>query len=163
VDVGGGQGSLLIAILQAYPSIRGILYDQSKAIQEAQNLVETAGLTGRCQLVVGSFFESVPAGGDCYLLSRIIHDWDDEKAAQTLRNCRQAMQPEQQLLIVEQPLDSENPSLTQAQTDLHMMVMTGGIQRTNEEYQDLLSASGFHIRSFISTGSPFQIMEGTAI
>jgi len=91
VDVGGGQGALLTAMLTAHPQVRGILFDQPHVVEAAKPHITTAGLAPRCELVSGDFFASVPAGGDAYTLSEILHDWDDPQATVILRNIRKAM------------------------------------------------------------------------
>ncbi len=163
VDVGGGQGILLMAILKAFPSVRGVLLEQSQAIREAKDLLGAAKVLDRCELVEGNFFEAVPAGGDAYLLLRIIHDWDDDHAIRLLTKCRQAMQAEQKILILERALDAENPELEATLTDLNMMVLLGGRERTDAQYEVLLKAAGFKLGQVIETDSPMHILEGVAV
>jgi hypothetical protein len=163
VDVGGGQGVLLIEILKTFPTVRGILFDQPEAIREARERLGTAGLLQRCELVEGNFFEGVPAGGDAYLLLRIVHDWEDDQVIRLLKNCRRVMQAQQKLLILERPMDDDNPALEPALTDLNMMVMMGGRERTDAEYETLLRAAGFELSGIFATDSPMHFLEGVAV
>jgi ubiquinone/menaquinone biosynthesis C-methylase UbiE len=162
VDVGGGHGMLLMEILKAFPGLRGVLLDRSKAIQEARERIEAAGLLKRCELVEGDFFEGVPAGGDAYLLLRILHDWEDDQVIRLLKNCRQVMQAQQKLLILERSMNDDNPAPEPALTDLNMMVMMGGRERTDAEYEALLRAAGFELGGIFATASPMHILEGVA-
>jgi ubiquinone/menaquinone biosynthesis C-methylase UbiE len=155
VDVGGGQGILLAAIMQAAPALRGVLFDRPTVVERARQRFVDAGLDRRCEVVPGDFFEAVPAGGDMYLLSRVIHDWDDAEATQILATCRAAMGPDGTLLLVESILPeraADQPSAIWM--DLHMLVLARGRERTLEEYARLLDAAGFALRRAVSTGSP---------
>ena len=109
VDVGGGSGALLTGILQAHPTVRGILYDRPHVLASARPVLEAAGVAARCTLVGGDFFTSVPTGGDANLLSRILHDWGDAPAQTLLHQCRQVMPPAGKLLIVEAVLSRGDP------------------------------------------------------
>jgi hypothetical protein len=161
VDVGGGKGALIQAILTAHPRLRGILFDVKAAIDEAARLFENASLD-RCQFVEGNFFDWVPEGGNAYVLSRILHDWHDNQAVQILKVIRRAMTNTSTLLIVERVLHAENPSIEASHSDLHMLVMTGGRERTAAEYQTLLAAAEFELVRVIPTGSPLHIVEATS-
>jgi O-methyltransferase domain/Dimerisation domain len=163
VDVGGGEGALIQAVLTANPNLHGILFDVPAAVHEAAASFAVAGLAGRCQLLTGSFFESVPAGGDGYILSRILHDWHDDQAIHILQTIRRAMTGGCRLLIVERVVDAEKPSVEAAHTDIHMLVMTGGRERTVAEFQTLLAASDFELVRAIATGSPVQIVEAVPV
>ena len=161
VDIGGGQGSLLATILKQYP-IEGILFDQSKTIENAKHLYETENLMERCKLVPGNFFESVPAGADAYLLRNIIHNWDAEKAVKILKNCHQAMGGQGKLLIVE-TIISKNPSWRRWFKDLTMLVMqASGRERTTEELSKLFEMAGFKLTRVIPTTLELSIIEGQA-
>jgi hypothetical protein len=145
-DVGGGDGTLMAAILAAVPSLTGVLFDLPGGLERAGGTLEAAGVADRCQVVAGDFFESVPAGGDAYLLKSVIHDWDDERAIAILRRCREAMPPGGTLLLVEPILPPVTDSLEAAGTvmsDINMLIATGGRERTEEEFRALLTASGF--------------------
>lgn len=163
VDVGGGQGLLIANILKANPSMRGILFDLDPVIQGAKQLLEEASVAERCEAVAGSFMEEVPRGGDIYILKNVIHDWDDARSVQILRNCRQAMPGHQTLLVIERVIPSDNPTVEDALSDMRMLVMNGGRERTREEFQALLSRCGFDLTRIIPTGSPYQIVEGNAV
>ncbi|MGI5230672.1 methyltransferase [Actinoallomurus sp. CA-142502] len=146
VDVAGGHGDLLRHILKAAPAIRGVLFDQPAVADAAREELEKDGLLDRCDVIGGDFTERVPEGGDVYLLSRILHDWDDEHCLKILANCRRAMPEAARLVIVERPIPTDGtPSLAIA-WDVHMAVNNlGGRERTDEEYRRLLRAAGFDL------------------
>ncbi|MEJ0088315.1 MAG: methyltransferase [Limisphaerales bacterium] len=154
-DLGGGQGTLLAAILQANASLQGVLFDQPHVISIARRKLESAGLKPRCQLVEGSFFEPVPVEADVCILKSILHDWDDEKCLLILKNCRAVLKPGQPLLVVEKIMSErvkDQPSIIMA--DLQMLVVTGGRERTLDEYKKVFAAAGFELKRTIplSTG-----------
>jgi SAM-dependent methyltransferase len=155
IDVGGGDGSLLIALLKAAPNLRGMVFDLPHAADTARQRLARAGLASRCEVVAGDMFASVPHGGDAYLLSGVIHDWDDGRAATILENCRRAMQPPCKLLILEPVLPAKPDGSAKARSallsDLNMMAMTGGRERTAAEYHALLRHSGFKQMRIIET------------
>ncbi len=155
VDVGGGHGAMLIELLRAHPSARGVLFDRAATIEGARPLIEAAGLGDRCEVVAGDFFQSVPKGGDVYLLSWILHDWDDEQATRILRACREAADADATLLIVEVLLPPRATTVEAAADgliadpytlDLQMLLLTGGRERTAAEYSQLLGEAGYAIR-----------------
>jgi hypothetical protein len=165
VDVGGGHGQLLASILKAHPGIRGILFDLPHVIEGAKTLLDAAGVADRCECVAGSFFEAVPEGADAYLLSVVIHDWDDEQARTILKACRTAMAPSGRLLLVEHvvPTNSEQ-SLSVLLLDLRMLVGTkGGRERTAEEFDALLSAASFRLLRIVPLEFSFNIIEGVPV
>ena len=139
VDVGGGNGSLMIGILKANLSLRGIVFDQPAAIERAREQIEQHGLAARCTAIGGDFFKDVPAGGDAYILKRVIHDWDDEQAAAILRNCRGVMGPRSKLLVLEgvypSRIDNSVESRGAASNDVNMLVNSGGVQRSQAEFE----------------------------
>lgn len=143
VDIGGGQGALLAAVLRRQPSLRGILFDLPDAVREAPAFLESCGVRDRCEIRTGSAFDSVPTGGDVYLMSRILHDWPDERALQLLRNCRRAIPDEGLLLLREGVLSEGPPPPARAQLDLIMMAVAGGRERTEAEWRELLHRAGF--------------------
>ncbi|MGL4621805.1 MAG: methyltransferase [Chroococcidiopsis sp.] len=157
VDVGGAQGSLLTAILQAHSTLKGILFDLPEVI--ANVCLGDA----KIQPVAGNFFESVPFGGDAYLLRWIVHDWNDEKAEIILRNCHQAMPDDGKLLLFEGIVSAGNEPSPLKFMDLIMLVLTGGRERTEEEYRSLLRSSGFELRRVISTPSTLSIIEAVKL
>ena len=161
IDVGGAHGVLLAAVLEANPRAHGILFDLPHVIATAEDAIAAQGLTQRCELVSGDFFEAVPAGADLQLLKQIVHDWDDERATQLLRNCQRALRPGGTLLLVEMVIPADNqPSPAQAM-DLNMLVLLGGRERTAAEYGQLLQAAGFQLERVIPTHSPFSVLEAT--
>ena len=162
-DVGGAHGVLLTAVLRANPAARGILLDLPHVIATAGDAVAEEGLSQRCELVSGDFFEAVPEGADLHLLKQIVHDWDDERATRLLQNCHRALGPAGKLLLVEMVIPPENqPSPAQAM-DLNMMVLLGGRERTEEDYQRLFQAAGFRLDRVIPTHSPFSVIEATRV
>ena len=142
VDAGGGHGSLLAAILRANPGLRGVLFDRPQVVAEARHRLDAAGLEGRWEAVAGDFFDAVPAGGDAYLLKRVIHDWDDERAVAILRNCQRAMSEGGRLLVIELVIPPGNDPSFSKLFDLLMLVQSGGQERTEAEYRTLLDAAG---------------------
>jgi hypothetical protein len=164
VDVGGGNGTLLIGILKACPKLAGVVFDQPHAAARAREQVATAGLGDRCEVIAGSFFEEVPRGADAYLLCHVLVDWDDERAAAILRNCRIAMPRHGRVLIVEEIYPAHiEPSLDSRGTaaiDVFMLVCTGGRQRSEAEFQDLLAASGFLLSRVTATTAGVSVVQG---
>jgi steroid delta-isomerase-like uncharacterized protein len=159
VDVGGGHGSLLAAVLDAYPNVEGVLFDQPSVVEGAPSLLAKSGIAERCRLEGGDFFDQIPAGGDAYVLKRVIHDWDDEQSVRILRNCRAAMSNGARLLLSEGivPAGGE-PSETKL-FDINMLVSCGALERTEREYEDLLDAAGFEMTRVIPTQSPLNLIE----
>jgi hypothetical protein len=160
VDVGGGHGLLLSAILEAAPAARGILLDLPSVAAGARERLAAAGLAGRCEIVGGDFFASVPAGGDCYVLANVVHDWDDDRAITILRNCHAAMPSGARVLIVEVVLPTGNEPHPGKVADLQMLIISGGRERTTDEYHALLLASGFVPGRVLPTASPVTVIEG---
>lgn len=159
VDVGGGTGNLLTTIVRATPQLQGILYDLPHVVPEARTRVEALGLAARCEVRAGDFFVAVPGGGDAYVLSHIIHDWDETRCLTILRHSRQAMGPDGCLLIIEMvlpPGDAPHPGKL---LDLLMLTLPGGMERTAEEYEALLAAASFLLRRIVSTASAVSIVE----
>lgn len=154
-DIGGGNGSVICAVLDRYPALRGILFDLPAVCARA-----AVGLTARCQVIAGSFFEGVPAGADTYLLRHILHDWDDARSVTILRQCRAVMQPGQRLLVVEGVVPTGNTPSVSKRYDLSMMVMVGGMERTEQEYRDLFAASGFRLTRIVPTRTWVAVIEG---
>ncbi len=163
VDVGGGQGHLIAHLLRRYTHLTGILYDLPQGAGYAAKYFEKQEVSDRCQVVTGSFFDSVPKGGDVYLLSRILHDWSDEKASQILQNCRKAIGDGGVLLIMDAVIpEGDTPHLGK-QIDLQMLFLVGGIERTEKEWRRLLEASGFTLDKVTSTGTQFDVIEASPI
>ena len=159
VDVGGASGNMLATILEGNPSLRGILFDLPHVVQDAPALFQARGLSNRVTIESGSFFERVPAGGDAYLLSHIIHDWNDEQSISILSNCRQAMRPDNRLLIIELVLPPPGVSQPGEILDLIMLVDVAGQERSAEEYRVLLGKAGFGLTRILPTKSRVSIVE----
>jgi SAM-dependent methyltransferase len=154
VDIGGGRGVLLAAVLRRYPSLTGILFDLPEAVTDASAFLESRGVLDRVEVRTGSAFDSVPAGGDVYVMSRILHDWPDEKAVQLLRNCRAAIPDGGLLLLREGVLGEAVPAPVQAQLDLMMMAVPGGRERTESEWRALLAQAGFALQHVLGEQRP---------
>jgi hypothetical protein len=151
VDVGGGDGSLVSAILRAHPRMTATLFEGPWAAERARRSIDAAGLGERCEVVAGDFFASVPAGADAYLLKNILHDWRDEAALTLLASCRRAMKPGARLLIVELIIPPGNEACVSKSVDIQMLLSTGGRERTKEEYEALLHQAGFKLRRVVPT------------
>ena len=162
VDVGGGHGRLLSMILTANPKMRGVLFDLPHAFEGGQKTIAEAGLSNRCEVVSGDFFRTVPAGGDAYILSRVIHDWVDKKAVEILKVVRDALPAKGRLLLFETMIRADNRLSYPLLSDLNMVIRTGGCERTEAEYRGLYKAAGFNLTRAISTPSPtgMTIIEG---
>jgi hypothetical protein len=159
-DLGGGNGSVLTAVLRKYPALRGILFDLPGVVERAKANIQAAGLVERCQVIGGNFFDSVPSGADAYLLRHIIHDWDDEKSSTILQNIHRAMGKDGRLLVVESVIASGNDPSFVKLLDLAMLVIPGGKERTEEEYRRLYEAAGFHLTGIMPTSSEINVIEG---
>jgi hypothetical protein len=159
IDIGGGTGNLLSAILTRYPSVRGTLFDQAEVVSRAKDLIESRGLSNRVEFEAGDFFHSVPSGGDVYVLSHIIHDFHDDQCVTILANCRRAISPDGRLLIVEMVLPPGNTPHAGKLLDIEMLVMPGGQERTEREYGVLLSRAGFHLERVVPTESAVSVVE----
>lgn len=164
MDVGGGTGGLLIGILKAYPGLRGIIFEQPHTARRARERVAAAGLADRCDVIGGSFFDEVPPGADACILKDVLVDWNDQRATAILKNCRAALPSHGQVLIVEHVyparIDRSAASRTATANDVLMMVCTGGRQRPQTEFRDLLAASGFRLTKVIPTAAGVCIMQG---
>jgi 16S rRNA G1207 methylase RsmC len=159
-DIGGAHGVLLAAILRANPTARGILFDLPHVIATARDSIDAQGLSERCELVSGDFFDTVPVSA-LHPLKQIIHDWDDDQATRLLRNCHRALAPNGKLLLVEMLIPPDDqPSPAQAM-DLNMLVVAGGRERTEDEYRQLFQAAGFRLERIIPTHSPFSVSQAT--
>jgi hypothetical protein len=154
VDVGGGHGKNLSEILKRHSEMRGVLFDMPHAFDGGMNTIAQSGLDERCEVVSGDFFESVPSKADGYLLSRVIHDWDDEKAIAILKVVRKAITPAGRLVLLETMLRPSHRSFYPVLSDLNMMLRTGGCERTKEEYRALYQAAGFELTRIVETISP---------
>jgi hypothetical protein len=163
VDVGGGEGVLLTAILAANPQMRGTLFDLPHVLTGATDVLQRAGVTDRCELVAGSFFETVPPGADAYILKSIIHDWDDAASLAILRCCRAAIPSSGKLLLVEHLLKPVNEPDPARFSDLNMLVMLGGQERDPNEFTRLCADAGFRLTAIIPTASTHSVIEARPI
>ena len=152
VDVGGGQGLMLAAILRAHPLMSGTLFDQPDVVGRAKEVLTERGVIDRCGIVAGSFFEGVPEGADAYLMRVVIHDWQDENAIAILKVCRRAMSETAKLLLIERVIGPPNQLPATKFTDLNMLVSPGGRERTYEEFLLLLAKSGFELMHIFPAG-----------
>src|SRR5215217_797811 len=162
IDVGGGNGAFLAAILAKHPMTHGVLFDQPHVVSGAGPIVAAAGVADRCEVVGGSFFDAVPAEGDAYVLKSILHDWEDEDCVRILRVCRRAMADGVALLAVERELGPPNASPDGKFSDLNMLVGPGGRERTPEEYAALFAAAGFRFVGVAPSAVGTGVFEGAA-
>jgi hypothetical protein len=162
VDVGGGHGPLLAAILAAAPAPRGVLYDLPSVVASAPNLLREHKVADRVHIAEGSFFDSVPGGGDAYVLKNILHDWPDEKAVQILRNVRAAAGPRATVLLVEFVIPKHDREFPGKWVDLEMLLNLGARERTAAEYRNLLSQAGFRMTRVVQTATPLSVVEARA-
>jgi hypothetical protein len=161
VDVGGGIGTMLINVLRRHGHVSGLLYDLPPVVAQGRAAVTAAGLADRCEFQTGDFLKAVPPGGDAYVLSHIIHDWDEDRCLTILGNCREAMGPGAKLLIVEMVLPPGNEPHPGKILDLAMLALVGGQERTPDQYRDLLSRAGFRLERVVPTTTPASIVEAT--
>jgi hypothetical protein len=159
-DIGGGNGSLISAVLQRYPEMNGILFDLGQVTGRARENLQASGLSSRCSIQEGSFFESVPSGADAYLFRHIIHDWTDEQCVQILRNCRKVIPGNGRLLLVEAVVPEGNEPSLAKDFDMTMLVIPGGIERTEMEYRILFEQAGFRLTTITPTASAVSVVEG---
>jgi O-methyltransferase domain/Dimerisation domain len=164
VDVGGGRGALLGAVLSRYPDARGVLADQAHVIAGAPSVLRALNVHDRCELVATDFFQAVPAGGDAYLLKSVVHDWEDPEAVEILRSVRRAMKPGAVVLVVERLIGGNNGSaaLLAAFSDLNMLVGPGGRERTEAEFDAVFSAAGLRRRRTLRTQVGFEVLEAVS-
>lgn len=159
VDVGGATGNLLAAILSKYPQPKGLLYDMPHVIKDAPAFLAGRGVADRITTEGGSFFERVPAGGDAYVLSHVIHDWSESQCLTILGHCRKAMKPGAKLLIVEMVLPDGNEPHPGKMLDIVMLTVPGGEERTASEYRELLGKAGFRMNRVVPTASAVGVVE----
>jgi len=161
VDVGGGRGDLISSVLVANPAMEGVLFDLPQGSAESRSLLQAKGVENRCHIKTGSFFDSIPAGGDVYVFSRILHDWPDDKAATILANCRKAIKENGTLLIRDNVLSDND---VQASTlDITMMIMTGGEERTESEWKKLLQSAGFALTRVYKKEGQLDLVEAKPV
>lgn len=160
VDVGGGHGTLLATILRRHLHLNGILFDLPPVAAGARATMAAAGVLERCEIHGGDFFQEVPAGGDAYVLSWIIHDWDHGRALTILKRCRETMTTAGRLLLVEALIPPGDELHAGKIMDFVMLTALGGQERTKEEYGELLREAGFRLSAVVSTASPMCVIEG---
>jgi SAM-dependent methyltransferase len=167
VDVGGGNGALLVGILKAYPTLRGILFEQPEVAERAKVEIAKIDLQDRCKVAGGDFFREVPVGGDAYILKHVIHDWNDERAVAILKSCHRAMTSEGRLLILEgvypTRIDTSDASVGATSNDVNMLVCTGGRQRAEDEFRSLYARAGFRLTKIMPTPARISVIEGVRI
>jgi hypothetical protein len=162
-DIGGGHGALVAAVLKEYPGLRGTVFDQPHVAEGAAKAFAEAGLTGRTFTVGGDFFQSVPGGSDLYAMKFIIHDWDDQRSITILKNILKGIAPGGKLLIIDTVVPEGNEPHFSKFFDLNMLVMTGGRERTEKEFAELLEAGGFHLNRVVPTESMVSIVEAVPV
>lgn len=163
VDIGGGEGMFLASILNKAPKSKGRIFDLTGVVSGTPDIIERFSLGGRMENIEGDFFESVPAGGDLYILKNVLHDWNDEDSDKILGNVHQAMAQKSRLLIIESALDEGNLPSFGKMTDILMMVAAGGKERTLGQWENLLTASAFRIHKIHPTISHQSIIEAVKI
>lgn len=159
VDVGGATGNMLAAILSHHAAPRGVLFDRPHVVRDAPALLQASGVEERVTIEPGDFFERVPAGGDAYLLSHIIHDWNEDQCLTILGHCRNVITPDGRLLIVETVLPTGDTPHQGKVQDMVMLVIPGGQERTEAEYASLLSKAGFRLSRVVPTESVVSVVE----
>jgi hypothetical protein len=159
VDVGGSHGAFVAAVLQREPAARGVLFDRAEVVEGANATLEHTGVADRIERVAGDFFQSVPAGGDTYLLKHILHDWSDDECVRILTNVRAAMTPEARVVVVEMLIDEKGPPSPAPLLDLNMLVMLTGRERIAEEFGALFAKAGLRLAGVTPTHSPVAVVE----
>ena len=162
-DIGGGNGSLLAAVLERYPKMRGILFDLGHVVGRAKESLKRYGVADRCQVIEGSFFETIPTGADAYLFRHIIHDWTDEQSFQILTHCRKVIPEGGRLLLVECVVPAGNEPSLSKDFDMTMMTFPGGVERTETEFRSLLKQARFELTSVTPTTTMVSVVEAKPI
>ena len=161
IDVGGGKGTLLVEILRRHPHLQGIVFEAPAVAARAEAVLDAADLGDRCEVLAGDFFTAVPPGADCYILANVLHDWDDARAVEILGNCRRAMAGAGRVLIVERLIpDDPADAVPTLLSDINMLILTGGQERTNDEYGGLLAAAGLRLTAVRRVAAPYGVIEG---
>jgi hypothetical protein len=161
VDVGGGQGILLAAILRRHTHLRGVLFEMPAVAARAEQVLKASEVADRCEVVAGNFFERIPAGADGYLLANVLHDWQDCETGEILKQCRRAMATDGRVLIVERLIpDDPTQAAPTLLSDFNMLVFTGGQERTNAEYGTLLADAGLRLGKVLPVAFPYGVIEG---
>ena len=160
-DLGGGDGTLLATVLPGHPGVRGVLFDLPHVVAGALTTLDRAGVAGRCEVIAGSFFDSVPSGCDAYVLKSILHDWDDASSARILQTVAEAAGPGTTLLIVDRVVADHTPAASVVMSDLNMMVNTGGVERTVSEWRALAESGGFEMTGTVDIGAGWHVIEAS--
>jgi hypothetical protein len=163
VDVGGGHGALIAAILANNPQMKGVLFDAPSVVAGASDVLAEHDVSERCEVVGGNFFTSVPEGGDAYIMRHIIHDWDDERSLTILKNCHQAMAENGRLLVVEIVITEGNTPSFGKFLDLAMLVLVNSFERTAAEYGALFAQAGFKLTRIVPTPSAYSVLEAVRV
>ncbi|MEG4960903.1 MULTISPECIES: methyltransferase [unclassified Microcoleus] len=159
VDLGGSIGTLTAVLLNGNPNMQAILFDREDVVIDANQVLEVAGVADRCQIVGGSFFDSVPPGGDLYLLSRVLFNWDDDRALTILNNCYQAMTAKDKLMVIDCIFPPGKVSPFIGMISLNLFVLGGNFMRTEDDFCNLLSSAGFKVNNMIKINGPFSAIE----
>jgi hypothetical protein len=162
MDVGGGHATLITAILAAHPNLHGVILDLPNVVPGAEAKIKAAGIADRCGVVAGDFFESVPSGADCYIMANVLHDWNDERSIAILRNCRRAMPDGAKVLVVERMIFADPvQSIPTLLSDINMLVITGGMERTDNEYHRLFAEADLGLTRVLPVAFPYGIFEAS--
>ena len=160
VDLGGGNGALLMAVLDKAPQANGIVFDEEYVVEETKRSLQVKGYANRCKTEAGSFFEFVPENADAYMMKMVLHDWNDEQCLQILQNCNKAMKHGSKLLVIDAVIPEGNEPHPGKFMDINMLAMTGGRERTEKEFASLFARAGLKLSRVIPTHSPmFSIVE----
>lgn len=168
IDVGGGDGTLVASLLQRYPNLRGALLDLPPVVKKAEQTLQAYGVADRCDVIPGNFFESIPAHYDVYIFSRVLHDWDDASALNILQRCRESIPESARILIIERIMpdhpisggEVDRATFKAIMNDLNVLIMTGGRERSSEDFAGLLAEAGFRLARTLSTTYSTSILEG---
>lgn len=163
IDIGGGHGAFLSAVLKANPNLSGTVFDLPSVIEKSITDLPSASKDLRISYFPGDFFNCVPAGGDTYMLKSVLHNWDNTACIEILKNCGKVMTQQDRILVLERVILSGNEKSEAKLFDINMLVVTGGQERTKEEYKKLFNAAGFTLTRIIPTQSPVSIIEGFPI
>jgi SAM-dependent methyltransferase len=160
VDIGGASGSIVGALLEANPVLRGTIFERADVVPRAEAALAERGLSLRCRVIEGDFFKSVPEA-DLYILKSIVHDWDDPQSVKILRNCARALRPNGRLVLIERVAPEHGDPGVAALTDLNMLVLLPGRERTASQYAELLRASGLKLDRIFGVAPSMQVIEAS--
>jgi hypothetical protein len=163
VDVGGGHGYLLTAILKNNPSLQGILYELPEVADGARIIIEKETILNRCKIIEGDFFQSVPKGADAYIMKYVIHDWSNDNARTILQNCRENIPSNGKLLVIDKVISLKSGLDDEIMGDIEMMILGEGRERTESEFRELFNSAGFKLTKIIPTQLPLYILEGECL